>query len=217
MARIEVSGEMWWWRVTYTDGSGRGLESANELHLPVGEPVTLALTTADVIHSFWAPHLAGKLDMIPGRVNELTVTATVPGITRGQCAEFCGGAHAFMAFHVVAQPPDEFAAWLENEAAPALPPASERQLRGQALFLGSGCGGCHYVRGVTGPSGIGPDLTHVGSRRSLAAATLPNTAEAIAAFISDNQHIKPENRMPAYGIFTDAELQDLAAYLEGLR
>lgn len=214
--RVAITGEMWWWRVSYTDAEGNAVETANELHLPVGQPVTLELRSADVIHSFWAPNLAGKLDMIPGRTNTMTVIANEPGITRGQCAEFCGGAHAFMSFHVVAQPPEEFEAWLAAEAAPASEPDAEHLARGQQLFLANGCGGCHAVRGTEADGIIGPDLTHVGARHSLAAATLPNTAEAFAHFIVNNQHIKPENRMPAYGIFTEAELADLAAYLESL-
>lgn len=215
--RIAVSGEQWWWRVTYRTADGREIDAANEIHLPVGQPVTLELTTADVIHSFWAPSIAGKLDMIPGRTNQMTVTATQPGITRGQCAEYCGGAHAFMAFHVVAQTPAAFEAWLEREAADAVPPQSESLQRGGELFLTSGCGGCHTVRGTPADGTIGPDLTHVGGRHSLAAATLPNSAEAFAAFIVNNQHIKPENRMPPYGIFSEDQLDDLAGYLEGLR
>ncbi|MEQ9637784.1 MAG: c-type cytochrome [Devosia marina] len=215
--RISVSGELWWWRVTYTDADGNRIETANEIHLPVGQPVTLELTTADVIHSFWAPNLAGKLDMIPGRTNELTVTAKVPGVTRGQCAEYCGGAHAFMSFHVVAQSPEDFTTWLAEEASPSSEPADAALTRGKDLFLGTGCGGCHAVRGTAATGSIGPDLTHVGSRRSLAAATLPNTAEAIADFIVNNQHIKPENKMPTYAMFSETQLRDLSAYLESLR
>ncbi|MHA6298325.1 cytochrome c oxidase subunit II [Devosia sp. CAU 1758] len=215
--RIAISGEQWWWRVTYHTADGQIVETANEIHLPVGQPVTLDLTTADVIHSFWAPSLAGKLDMIPGRTNQMTITATQPGITRGQCAEYCGGAHAFMSFHVVAHAPDEFEAWLAREAAPAAKPEGEVLANGHEQFLNAGCGGCHTVRGTPANGRIGPDLTHVGGRHSLAAATLPNTAEAIAAFIVNNQHIKPENRMPEYATFSEAQLRDLAAYLESLR
>lgn len=215
--RIAVSGEQWWWRVTYHLPDGQIIESANEIHLPVGQAVALELTTADVIHSFWAPNLAGKLDMIPGRANVLTVTATEPGITRGQCAEYCGGAHAFMSFHVVAQTPEAFVEWIEAEAGPGLDPIDERASNGQALFMANGCGGCHRVGGTKADGRIGPDLTHVGARHSLAAATLPNRAEDFAAFITNNQHIKPENRMPEYAIFSEAELADLALYLEGLR
>lgn len=214
--RIAVSGERWWWRVTYLTEDGRQIESANELHIPVGQPVTLELTSADVIHSFWAPQLAGKLDMIPGRTNRLTLTATQPSISRGQCAEYCGGAHAFMSFHVVAQPPEEFAAWMANEAADAPAPQGASEARGAELFRQAGCGACHTVRGAGATGRIGPDLTHVGSRRSLAAATLPNDAAAFARWIVDNQHIKPENQMPAFTIFEEAELTDLSTYLEGL-
>nr|WP_152664517.1 cytochrome c oxidase subunit II [Devosia geojensis] len=215
--RIAVSGELWWWRVTYTDAEGNTFDTANELHLPVGEPVAVELTSADVIHSFWAPNLAGKLDMIPGRTNTLTLTATQPGVTRGQCAEYCGGAHAFMSFHVVAQPREEFDAWMRQEAGPAVPPASEAAERGAALFLSAGCGACHAVRGTEATGTIGPDLTHIGARRSIGAGMLPNDAAAMRQWIVDNQHIKPENKMPAYEIFTEAELDDLSAYLEGLK
>lgn len=215
--RIGVSGERWWWRVTYTAGDGTTFEAANELHVPVGEPVTLELSSPDVIHSFWAPQLAGKLDMIPGRTNRLTLTATEAGISRGQCAEYCGGAHALMSFHVVAETPEAFDAWLAREAADALPPADARAQRGAQLFQQSGCGACHTVRGTGATGTIGPDLTHVGSRHSLAAATLPNDAGAFAAWIEDNQHIKPENQMPPFDIFSAAQLADLGLYLEGLQ
>lgn len=215
--RVEIAGELWWWRVTYHTPDGQTVVSANQLHLPVGEPVEIALTSTNVIHSFWAPQIAGKLDMIPGRTNTMTVTATQEGISRGQCAEYCGGAHALMAFHLVAQSPEDFAAWLETEAAPAVAPANAAAERGEGLFDQAGCGACHAVRGTEARGIVGPDLTHVGSRHSLAAATLPNTQDAFADWIVDNQHIKPENRMPAYDIFSDAQISDLAAYLEGLQ
>lgn len=211
-----ISGEQWWWRVTYVLPDGREVESANELRIPVGQPVALALETADVIHSFWVPQLAGKLDMIPGRTNVLTLHATSAGISRGQCAEYCGGAHAFMAFHVVAMPPEAFSAWLEQEAGPARVAAADGQAEGYRIFDGLGCGGCHSIRGTSARGSIGPDLTHVGGRLSLAAATLPNTAEAFASWITDNQHIKPENRMPAYQVLAEDELVTLSRYLESL-
>lgn len=215
--RVEIAGELWWWRVTYVLPDGSRVTSANELHVPVGEPIEIALTSTNVIHSFWAPQLAGKLDMIPGRTNTLTITATEPGISRGQCAEYCGGAHALMAFHVVAQTPEEFAAWLQAEASPAVTPEQEAAERGAQTFIETGCGACHAVRGTASRGVVGPDLTHVGSRYSLAAATLPNTREAFASWIADNQHIKPENKMPAYDILSEAQLNDLAIYLEGLK
>lgn len=215
--RFVISGEQWWWRITYVDADGNSFESANELHIPVGQSVRLELTTADVIHSFWVPSLAGKLDMIPGRTNILTITATEKGISRGQCAEYCGGAHAFMAFHVVAQTPEDFEAWRAKESGPAVKIEGEHAARGAQLFLDAGCGGCHTIRGTLAAGVIGPDLTHVGGRHSLAAATLPNTAKAFAYWITNNQHIKPENKMPPYNIFTQSELEDLAIYLERLK
>ena len=215
--RIAVVGEQWWWRVTYPLERGESIETANELHIPVGRPVQLELSTADVIHSFWVPPLAGKLDMIPGRTTVLTLMATEAGLTRGQCAEYCGGAHALMSFHVVAMPPDEYEQWLMREAAPASLPANAPGERGLTLFLSSGCGGCHTIRGTGANGTIGPDLTHVGGRTSLAAATLLNDQQSLARWITDNQHIKPENRMPAFRIFSPAELDALSGFLARLR
>lgn len=213
---VTIIGKRWWWEVRYRDEAGREIVSANELRLPVGQPVGIRLESDNVIHSFWAPQLAGKLDMIPGRTNVLTLEATEPGISRGQCAEYCGGAHALMAFYVVAMPPQDYAAWLEKEASPAQAPRTEQQRQGQQLFLDNGCGACHTIRGTEAKGAIGPDLTHVGSRMSLAAATLPNDAEAFARWIRDNQHVKPENLMPPYEYFGEGQLEAIAAYLERL-
>ncbi|WP_235633458.1 c-type cytochrome [Aquibium oceanicum] len=222
--RVSITGKMWWWRIVYEFPDGTRFETANELRLPVGEPVELALTTADVIHSFWAPALAGKLDMIPGRINTMTVTATEEGISRGQCAEYCGGAHAFMAFHVVSSSAEEFAAWSSKESGPRVPPSQrldEETLAairaGAELFKVQGCGACHTVRGGGSFGTIGPDLTHVGGRLSLAAGTLPNDAEAFVRWIANTQHIKPGNAMPQYDILSSGELAELAAYLESLK
>lgn len=213
---ITVVGKRWWWEVVYETPQGERVVSANELRLPVGRATPLRLETTDVIHSFWAPRLAGKLDMIPGRTNVLTVEPTEPGISRGQCAEYCGGAHALMSFYVVAMPQDAFDAWLANEAAPAKAPAGEAEHRGQRLFLENGCGACHAVRGTEATGAIGPDLTHLASRHSLAAATLPNTQEAIARWIVENQHVKPDNLMPEYDYLSRDELSAISAYLAGL-
>jgi cytochrome c oxidase subunit 2 len=211
--RITVAGEQWWWRVIYHLPDGSELESANELVIPVGERVALALQTADVIHSFWVPNLAGKVDMIPGRTNRLTLQATEAGVSRGQCAEYCGGAHAMMSFHVVAHERPDFDAWLSAESRPAVGIDG----KGARLFVASGCGACHRIRGLASAEGrIGPDLTHVGSRRSLAAATLTNDTAAFARWIRDNQHIKPGNRMPPYGVLSDDELRVLARFLDAL-
>lgn len=215
--RITVVGEQWWWRVVYNDRGAQAFESANELRIPVGRPVELSLAAADVIHSFWVPNLAGKLDMIPGRTNVLRLSASRPGVSRGQCAEYCGGPHAMMAFYVAAMPPDEYEQWRAHAAGPASPPRDERSRLGQQLFLSSGCNGCHTIRGTAANGRIGPDLTHIGSRLSLAAGILPNDAATIARWIRDNQHIKPENRMPPYEIFTQDELVALSTYLAGLK
>jgi cytochrome c oxidase subunit 2 len=215
--RISVVGEQWWWRVGYADADGRRFESANEVHIPVGVRVAVELTTADVIHSFWVPKLAGKLDMIPGRKTVLHLQAMQAGVSRGQCAEYCGGAHALMAFNVVAMDRQVFEKWLAHEASPAIPRLNPREVEGRSLFLASGCGGCHTIRGTGAKGSIGPDLTHVGSRLSLAAATLPNDAPAFARWIRDNQHVKPENKMPPFRIFTEAELSTLSRYLADLK
>jgi cytochrome c oxidase subunit 2 len=215
--QLAISGEQWWWRVTYTTADGRRVESANELRIPVGRPVRIELTSADVIHSLWIPKLAGKLDMIPGRKNVLHLTANTPGVSRGQCAEYCGGAHALMSFYVVALPPAEFETWLSKEAEQARPASDSESNAGQMLFLSHGCGGCHTIRGTAANGRIGPDLTHLGGRMSLAAATLPNDEAAIAHWITHNQHIKPTNRMPPFGIFSKTELATLSRYLSGLK
>lgn len=212
--RIAVVGEQWWWRVRYRLPDGRWIESANEIRLPVGERVVLELTSADVIHSLWIPKLAGKLDMIPGRTTRLTVTANASGISRAQCAEYCGGAHAMMSLYVLAMETEDFARWLENESKPA--PASAETF-GERLFQTAGCGACHAVRGTPARGTVGPDLTHLGSRHSLAAATLPNDEHSIARWISESEHIKPENKMPPYRIFSASELTALSRYLAGLR
>jgi cytochrome c oxidase subunit 2 len=215
--RIEVVGEQWWWRVRYRGSAGQTVASANEIRIPTNQPVEFALKSADVIHSFWVPALGGKVDMVPGRTTYLRVIADRPGVLRGQCAEYCGGAHALMALEVIAVPSSEHTAWLTGQAAPAAEPTSEQDKRGRQLFVSSGCGACHAIRGTPAQGAIGPDLTHIGSRRSLAASTLPLSKENIARFIVDNQHIKPANRMPPYRIFSPDELDALAGYLASLR
>jgi cytochrome c oxidase subunit 2 len=201
--RIEVVGEQWWWRVRYPD-----FETANEIRIPVGRPVRLELKSADVIHSFWVPALAGKLDMIPGRTNVLRVRAERAGEFRGQCAEYCGGPHAFMALYVVAVPPEEFQRWSDGQRGPA-----EKQ---NPSFVAH-CGACHTVRGTAAAGARGPDLTHVGSRLTIGAGLLPNNAGALAGWIASSQHLKPGNLMPSFGEFPGEELRGLAGYLESLK
>jgi cytochrome c oxidase subunit 2 len=215
--RIEVVGEQWWWRVAYVDRGGAKIASANELRIPAGQPVELVLRSADVIHSFWVPNLGGKVDMIPGRTTYLRLSADRPGTFRGQCAEYCGGPHALMAMEVTAVPAGDYETWLTAQAAPAATPEADNTRRGLTLFLSAGCGACHAIRGTAAAGTIGPDLTHLASRRSLAANLLPLSHASLARFIADNQRIKPGNRMPTFRIFPEADLDALAAFLASLR
>lgn len=215
---IRVIGKRWWWEVRYRQANGMDeIVLANELHLPVGRPVAIDLESADVIHSFWVPSLAGKVDMIPGQVNRLTLEATRPGIFRGQCAEYCGAQHALMAFYVIAEPEPAFQRWLAHEATLAIEPADPFFQRGLDAFLREGCGDCHTIRGTRAKGPHGPDLTHVGSRRSLAAGTLDNHVGTLAGWIADSQRIKPGNLMPSMNVFVGQELRAVAAYLESLK
>ena len=215
--RIEIIGEQWWWRVRYpAAGEAREVVTANEIRVPTGRPVDIKLSSADVIHSFWVPNIAGKVDMIPGLTNRIRLRPTAAGTYRGQCAEYCGGPHALMAFHVVVLEPTQFADWLAAQGRPAAPAAAPHK-RGEKLFLANGCGGCHRIRGTPASGTIGPDLTHVGGRFAIAAGTLPARAESFARWIRDNQHIKPSNRMPPFAILPDGDLAAIAAYLENLK
>jgi cytochrome c oxidase subunit II len=213
--RIRVTGEMWWWRVAYIDAQGReAFQDANEIHIPAGSPVVFELESADVIHSLWIPRLGGKVDMIPGRRNILRVQADQPGVYRAQCAEFCGGPHALMGLVVVAHAPADFEAWRTRQAAPAAAAAASQ---GATVFADAGCGACHTVRGTTANGLAGPDLTHVGSRRTVGAGILPANQATLAAWIADSQAIKPGNRMPAYPVLNGVQLRAVAAYLDGLK
>ncbi|QFU08174.1 Cytochrome c oxidase subunit 2 precursor [Rhodobacteraceae bacterium THAF1] len=216
--RVEVMGEQWWWRVAYLpEGADAPVISANEIRLPVGQRTTFQLSSAEVIHSFWIPALGGKMDMFPGRETILTLEPTQPGTFRGQCAEFCGASHALMAFEVVTMEPDDFAAWLEEQAAPAVAPDGAAATRGAIVFAEQGCGACHAVRGTPAVGQVGPDLTHVGSRLSIGAGILAPTAENFAAWIDHTGDLKPEVDMPAYDDLPEADLTALATYLEGLK
>ncbi len=216
--RVEVTGYMWWWEVRYPGaGPDGGVRTANEIRIPVGRPVEFVVQAADVIHSFWVPRLAGKIDMIPGHVNRLTVVATEPGWYRGQCAEYCGAQHALMALDVVAEPPERFDAWLAEQARPAPEPADVALAAGRDAFLALGCGACHRVGGTRAQGTLGPDLTHVGGRLALAAGTLPNGAGALAGWIAGAQHVKPENRMPSFDVVDRETLHAVALWLESLK
>jgi cytochrome c oxidase subunit 2 len=214
---VEVTGHRWWWEVHYLDRRGRRIATlANELYAPLNRPVRVNLRSNDVIHSFWAPNLQGKKDMIPGRTNVSWFTPTRQGIFRGQCAEFCGEQHGKMAFFVVVVPQTEFDAWLARQQAPAAAPLDARAEHGQQVFLSAPCVMCHAVRGTTAMGQVAPDLTHFASRQSLAAGVLPNNRGALAAWIVDPQHIKPGTRMPATRLRSD-QLQALLHYLDTLR
>lgn len=204
---IEVIGRQWWWEVRYPE---QQITTANEIYIPVGQPVNVRLATADVIHSFWVPELNGKMNMIPGKTNTLWLQADKPGIYRGLCTEFCGIQHAKMQYMVVAVPPDEFAAWLEHQCQPAPTPENQAIRRGQQIFLGSACVYCHTVRGTNASGQLGPDLTHVASRQTLAAGVLPNNRGSLAGWIVNPQHIKPGNLMPPTALNGD----DLQALLD---
>jgi cytochrome c oxidase subunit 2 len=214
---IRVTGNQWWWDVRYEDPRpDRAFTTANEIHVPVGLPVKLKLEASDVIHSFWVPNLAGKMDLIPGWTNELQFTASNPGVYRGQCAEFCGVQHAHMALLVVAHPPAEFAAWREAQIKPALPPTEPERIRGQQAFLSNSCVMCHTVRGTPAGGRVGPDLTHVASRRYIASGMLETSRGNLGAWIADPQGIKPGTNMPTPKLGSE-DLTGIIDYLAGLR
>lgn len=214
---IEVTGHQWWWEVRYEDPvPSRRLTTANEIHIPVGRPVRLRLRSADVIHSFWVPSLHGKKDLIPGHRNSIWLRADRPGVYQGGCAEFCGHQHAKMGLLVIAQPADSFAAWYESQLQPARPAADSVSARGQEVFLAGPCVMCHTIRGTLAGGKVAPELTHVGSRRTIAAGTLPNTRGHLAGWILDPQQVKPGTHMPPNQIAPD-DLQALLTYLQGLR
>lgn len=215
---VSVTGHMWWWEVRYRDpATGATIRTANEIRIPTGRPVYLALTSADAIHSFWVPQLAGKIDMVPGRLQHLLLSADRPGTYRGQCAEFCGEQHARMALHVVALAPAEFDAWLQAQATPAVAPANARQQAGREAFVANRCDACHSVRGATADGQLGPDLTHVGSRLFLAAGTLPNTPEGRREWIAHVQEVKSGARMPSYGRLEGEQLEAIVEWLGALK
>jgi len=213
---ISVSGERWWWRVRYEPPGEESFELANELRLPVGEPAELRLESPDVVHSFWVPALAGKVDMIPGRVNRVLLEPTRTGTFRGACAEYCGASHALMNFEVVVTERAEYERWLDAQAAPAAAPTGALAVRGAQAFVANGCGACHTVRGTPADGRVGPDLTHVASRLRIAAGVLPTGADAFARWVANTKELKPQVHMPAFGMLDEDEIAALAAYLEGL-
>ena len=215
--KIAVSGEQWWWRVRYLPPGEDEAVLANELRLPVGEPVQFELESPDVIHSFWIPALGGKMDMIPGRRTHLALRPTRTGTFRGVCAEYCGASHALMAFEVVVMEKADFAQWLAQQRQPANEPAEPIAAQGRDAFLTNGCSACHTLRGSGADGVVGPDLTHVGSRLSLGAGTLPNEPEPFLRWLARTDQVKPGVLMPHFGMLPPDELRALAAYLESLQ
>ena len=210
---IEVVGHQWFWEVRYP---GTTAVTANEIHIPARTRVNVVAKSDDVIHSFWVPRLNRKIDTVPGHPNRLLLYADRPGVYRGQCAEFCGLQHAHMGTYVFADSPDRFRRWLRNMAAPRSPPATPTERRGERTFLGNQCASCHTIRGTAADGRVGPDLTHVATRRTLAALAIPNNGRFLERWIAQPQHVKPGNKMPTLGL-TSAERRDVVAYLESLR
>jgi cytochrome c oxidase subunit 2 len=214
---IEVTGHQWWWEARYLDPSASNIfATANEIHIPVGVPITFSLRSTDVVHSFWVPNLMGKKDLIPGKINTIWLQADKPGVYRGQCAEYCGLQHAHMALWIVAETPDQFNAWRQNAEQTSVSPSTDSQKHGQEVFLTSSCVMCHAINGTPAGSNIGPNLTHIGSRNTIAAGTLPNTREHLAHWIKNSQNTKPGNKMPENSL-TQADLESLLDYLQSLK
>lgn len=206
---IEIIGHQWWWEVRYPDF---GFETANEIHIPTGQRVHLELTSADVIHSFWVPRLAGKIDLINGHLNTMWISAEEPGVYQGQCAEFCGKQHAMMKFNVHAQTPDEFANWVEEQRQPIDVPEGSALAKAEETFVNAACAGCHTVRGTDAQGTIGPDLTHVASRDTIVSATQSNTRRHMWQWVNHPQQVKPGNVMPNVPL-SEQELNLILTYL----
>lgn len=214
---IQVTANQWWWDVEYQHPEpAQRVRTANELHIPVGRLVGIKLLANDVIHSFWVPPLHGKLDAIPGHESMLWLRADRPGVYRGQCAEYCGAQHAHMAFVVIAEPLDDFERWIQAQRTTARQPQSPQEARGLYLVQRSACVMCHTIRGTAAGARLGPDLTHVASRGTLLAGTVPRTTEYLLRLIQNPQQFKPGIRMPALGL-SDEDRAAIVAYLEQLK
>ncbi|POR45820.1 cytochrome c oxidase subunit 2 [Paraburkholderia eburnea] len=212
---VTVTAYDWWWKVTYTMPDGNRFVTANEIHIPAGEPVEVNLSSADVVHAFWVPALAGKTQAIPGQANRQWLQADHAGVWRGQCTQFCGPQHAHMAMEVVAETPEAYERWLVSEGSPAAAPGNPAALRGEQIFE-SRCAACHAVRGTSANGAQAPDLTHLASRRLIAAGTLVNTSANRIEWIEHAQRIKPASLMPDFALTHD-EAIDLGAWLDTLQ
>lgn len=217
LLEIEITANQWWWDVKYKSSKPwQTIRTANELHLPAGVPARITLKSNDVIHSFWVPNLAGKQDLIPGRVNDIVLEPTKPGIYRSQCAEFCGAQHAHMALDVTVEPWAGFNAWRVRQLTPAPPPATALAVAGYNYVTTRECASCHAIAGTTASAQVAPDLSHLASRRSIGAGTFPMTRGHLYAWIADPQGAKPGNNMPVVGLEPN-ELHAVVAYLETLK
>jgi cytochrome c oxidase subunit II len=210
---IHVAGERWWWAVTYPE---QGIVTANEIHIPAGQPIDLRLTSDNVIHSFWVPELAGKQDTIPGQPNDLRFTANDPGVYISRCAEYCGIQHAHMEARVIVQTPADFQRWVTREQRPPGEPTSEDAATGAVVFQREACAGCHTVRDTTANGIVGPNLSDIGTRRTIGAGILPNTHDNLRDWVRDAPSIKPGIIMPSFTSLSDRDVEAVVAYLQSL-
>ena len=211
---VKVIGHQWWWEYQYPD---LGITTANELHLPTGKSSELEITSADVIHSFWVPQLGWKQDGNPGQMHSMWVQVDQPGIVDGACAEYCGIEHAWMRIRVVAQPPDQFQAWVRQQQQPASSPSSDLERQGQQVFAANTCVSCHTIQGTPAQGQVGPDLTHIGSRSTLAGGVLDNTPDNLQRWVQHADDVKRGVLMPNFNSLSDQQAQALTAYLESLQ
>ena len=215
--RLTVTANQWWWDVEYHSAdASRTVRTANEIHLPVGVPAEVTLKSSDVIHSLWIPNLAGKQDLIPGRVTDIQLLPRKTGLFRGQCAEFCGIQHTLMALDVTVESKADFQRWYEAQLKPAPPPATPQQLAGYRYFTTRECSSCHNIGGTPASGQIAPDLTHFASRRSIAAGTLPMSRANLDRWVADPQSVKRGSHMPNVGL-NNSETNALVSYLESLK
>jgi cytochrome c oxidase subunit 2 len=208
-----VIGHQWWWEIQYPQ---EGVVTANEIHLPPGKRYLVQLESADVIHDLWLPELGVKMDLVPGRSNYIYLQADKPGVYEGTCAEFCGAEHAWMRVRAIVQSPDDFAAWIKAQGKPASAPTGDLAIQGAQLFQALACRSCHAINGTEANGNVGPDLTHLASRQTIAAGVLENTPENLTAWLKNPQAVKPGNHMPNLGL-TDPQINQLVAYLETLK
>lgn len=214
---ILIVGHQWWWEVHYLDGPpDQQFTTANEIHIPAQRPVNIELESRDVMHSFWVPSLHGKVDLIPGHPNFIRMEAGAPGNYQGQCAEYCGAEHARMRLLVVAQEPDEYQAWRQQQLKPGSEPDSAEAKAGEQIFLAGPCSMCHQVRGTLAGGQVAPDLTHIAGRQYIAANSFPNNDAYLEAWVTHAQSLKPEAQMPDLTDFSGEQLRDLVAYLDQL-